>query len=54
MNSQDAIELVEAVQHGEFEDARLEVKRAQKGLPTHLKLFLLLPTRLMVDSLFWE
>jgi ATP-dependent DNA helicase RecG len=36
MNAQDALELIQAIQKGEFEDARLEVKRAQKGLPTHL------------------
>jgi ATP-dependent DNA helicase RecG len=36
MNSQDALELIQAIQQGEFEDARLEVKRAQKGLPQHL------------------
>ena len=36
MNAQDALELIKTVQQGEFEDARLEVKRAQKGLPQHL------------------
>ena len=36
MNSQDALELIQAIRQGEFEDARLEVKRAQKGLPQHL------------------
>lgn len=36
MNAQDAQELIQAIQQGEFEDARLEVKRAQKGLPQHL------------------
>jgi len=36
MNAQDALELIQAIHKGEFEDARLEVKRAQKGLPTHL------------------
>ena len=36
MNAQDSIELVRAIQMGEFEDAQLEVKRAQKGLPQHL------------------
>lgn len=36
MNAQDAHELIQAIQQGEFEDSRLEVKRAQKGLPQHL------------------
>jgi ATP-dependent DNA helicase RecG len=36
MNAQDAFDLIKTVQLGEFEDARLEVKRAQKGLPQHL------------------
>ena len=36
MNIQDAIELIGAVRHGEFEDETLEVKRAQRGLPQHL------------------
>ena len=36
MNSQDASDLIKTIQQGEFEDARLEVKRAQKGLPQHL------------------
>lgn len=36
MNRSEAIELVEAVQSGEFEDAELEVKRAQRGLPQRL------------------
>jgi ATP-dependent DNA helicase RecG len=36
MNSQDAFDLIKTVQQGEFEDARLEVKRDQKGLPQHL------------------
>ncbi|HEX7567188.1 MAG TPA: ATP-binding protein [Anaerolineaceae bacterium] len=36
MNSQDAFELLQTIQQGEFEDARLEIKRAQKGLPQHL------------------
>jgi hypothetical protein len=31
MNAQDAFDLIKTVQLGEFEDARLEVKRAQKG-----------------------
>ena len=31
MNAQDAHELIQAIQQGEFEDSRLEVKRAQKG-----------------------
>jgi len=36
VNAQDAFELVQTIQMGEFEDAQLEVKRAQKGLPQHL------------------
>lgn len=36
MNIQDALELIQVIQKGEFEDARLEIKRAQKGLPQHL------------------
>ena len=36
MNVHDSLELVRAIQMGEFEDAQLEVKRAQKGLPQHL------------------
>jgi ATP-dependent DNA helicase RecG len=36
MNAQEAIELLEAVRRGEFEDAGLEVKRAQRGLPQRL------------------
>jgi len=36
MNAHDSLELVRAIQMGEFEDAQLEVKRAQKGLPQHL------------------
>jgi ATP-dependent DNA helicase RecG len=36
MNAHDALELARAIQMGEFEDAQLEVKRAQKGLPQHL------------------
>ncbi len=36
MNSQDAFDLLKTIQQGEFEDARLEVKRAQKGLSQHL------------------
>jgi ATP-dependent DNA helicase RecG len=36
MNAQDAFDLIRTLQQGEFEDARLEVKRAQKGLPQHL------------------
>jgi len=36
MNIGEAIELIEAVRSGEFEDAALEVKRAQRGLPQRL------------------
>jgi len=36
MNAQEALELIEAVRSGEYEDAGLEVKRAQRGLPQHL------------------
>ncbi|MRS03646.1 hypothetical protein EG832_10565 [bacterium] len=36
MNAHDAFELIQVIQKGEFEDARLEIKRAQRGLPTHL------------------
>ena len=36
MNNTEAIELTEAVRSGEFEDAALEVKRAQRGLPQRL------------------
>ena len=36
MNTQEALELIEAVHSGEYEDAGLEVKRAQRGLPQHL------------------
>jgi ATP-dependent DNA helicase RecG len=36
MNALDSLELVRAIQMGEFEDAQLEVKRAQKGFPQHL------------------
>ncbi len=36
MNAQDALDSVHAIQMGEFEDAQLEVKRGQKGLPQHL------------------
>ena len=36
MNISETIELIEAVRSGEFEDAALEVKRAQRGLPQRL------------------
>jgi len=36
MNAQEALELLEAVRRGEYEDAGLEVKRAQRGLPQRL------------------
>lgn len=36
MNRTEAIELIQAVCSGEFEDAGLEVKRAQRGLPQRL------------------
>ena len=36
MNTQEALELIEAVRRGEYEDAGLEVKRAQRGLPQRL------------------
>jgi len=36
MNKNEAIELIEAVRSGEFEDAEVEVKRAQRGLPQRL------------------
>ena len=36
MNAQEALELLEAVRSGEYEDAGLEVKRAQRGLPQRL------------------
>jgi ATP-dependent DNA helicase RecG len=36
MNTQDALELIQTVRAGEFEDAQIEVKRAQRGLPQHL------------------
>ena len=36
MNAQEALELIEAVRSGEYEDAGLEVKRAQRGLPQRL------------------
>ena len=36
MNVQEALELLEAVRSGEYEDAGLEVKRAQRGLPQRL------------------
>ena len=35
MNAHDSLDLVRAIQIGKFTDARLEVKRAQKGLPQH-------------------
>jgi ATP-dependent DNA helicase RecG len=36
MNPTEAIELIKSVCSGEFEDAGLEVKRAQRGLPQRL------------------
>lgn len=36
MNEQDALELIAAVQQGEFEDAGVEVKRARGGIPQRL------------------
>jgi len=36
MNKIDAVELIEAVRKDEFEDAEIEVKRAQRGLPQRL------------------
>jgi ATP-dependent DNA helicase RecG len=36
MNKSEAIELIEAVRNDEFEDAEVEVKRAQRGLPQRL------------------
>jgi ATP-dependent DNA helicase RecG len=36
MNAQEALELIEAVRSGEYEDIGQEVKRAQRGLPQRL------------------
>jgi ATP-dependent DNA helicase RecG len=36
VNAQEALELIEVVRSGEYEDASLEVKRAQRGLPQRL------------------
>jgi ATP-dependent DNA helicase RecG len=36
MNKSDALDLITAVRNGEFEDANIEVKRAQRGLPQRL------------------
>ncbi len=36
LNAQEALELLEAVRSGEYEDSGLEVKRAQRGLPQRL------------------
>ena len=33
MNAQDALDLIKTVQQGEFEDARLEVKRVKRVYP---------------------
>ena len=36
MNAQEVLELIDTVRSGEYEDAGLEVKRAQRGLPQRL------------------